>query len=568
MYSLEKIKEYLLANHLRGALIRSTDVYFNEYVPKENSIRYQITGFSGSVGDAIILDDSQHLFVDGRYSLQAQKEATGFIIHVAPPGTSIEDGWLKFLHTQVKGSFAYDPELVDLNLWDKMQNIKDIKYILINNHKNNYQKNKHIWPIDKNISGQDFAGKLKDIKNYLKEEQIDGLLLVKLDDIAWVYNLRSDYFANQKTFPSQSLILQDRVILSLDSEFIIDKTVDMSGFIITNRENFYAGLKNITIGVDPSETSKAHFLHLQNTGCEIKRVKNPVKLFKAIKNEQELHHLYEAYQRADKAVFNTICHVENMWERGQKPSELSIKNLIKEQFAKEGAQGLSFEPICAAQKNGAVIHYGDNSEELLSEGDLFLLDTGAYFEGGYATDLTRTFLIGGPETKAKAWQKKMFTLVLKASIAGLSARIKKGALGCELDAIVRYPLWQAGVDFAHGTGHGIGISVHEFPPRIAPKSQTPLMPHQVFSIEPGIYIENLGGVRIENLCTLVEDDEANNFLRVLPLTFCPLDNRLIDDSLLSDHERYFLAYYKEQFVNKNSLPSLIKLPKVNFIGDL
>ncbi len=154
----------------------------------------------------------------------------------------------------------------------------------------------------------------------------------------------------------------------------------------------------------------------------------------------------------------------------------------------------------------------------------------------------------------------MFTLVLKASIAGLSARFRRGTLGMQIDALVRAPLWQRGLDFAHGTGHGVGISVHEFPPRIAPGSLTELAVGQVFSIEPGLYFENIGGVRIENLATVVPDQDNPNFLRILPLTFCPLDERLIENNMLDQYEQSFLAYFKKEWENTAPWPNLPPLP--------
>ena len=288
-------------------------------------------------------------------------------------------------------------------------------------------------------------------------------------------------------------------------------------------------------------------------------------MLKAIKNEKELLHMRAAFKKADHVVYKTQCIIEGAYEKGQSLSEGEIDDLIKKQFAESKAPELSFRPICAGGKNGAIIHYGTpNREKKIEAGSLFLLDTGAYYEGGYATDLTRTFLLGKKSDPAQKWQKEMFTLVLKASIKGLSARFRRGVLGLQLDAMVRSPLWQAGLDYAHGTGHGVGINVHEFPPRIGPTSASPLLEGQVFSIEPGLYFNNLGGVRIENLVCVVADPENNNFLRILPLTFCPFDERLIENSMLDAYEQEFLNYYREQWHSDRSWPLLPPLPKVSW----
>ena len=205
--------------------------------------------------------------------------------------------------------------------------------------------------------------------------------------------------------------------------------------------------------------------------------------------------------------------------------------------------------IAAVGANAANIHYSHpDPQRQIGKGELVLIDTGAYFEEGYATDLTRTFLAGSAASapRGDAEQRRNYTLVLKCAIAGMSARIPETALGEQLDALVRAPLWAEGLDYRHGTGHGVGINVHEAPPRVATRQGTVLEPNQVFSIEPGLYLPDWGGIRIENLCTVAPAEGAPGFLDVVPLTFAALDQRLIEDSLLSDAERAWLARYAEQ----------------------
>jgi Xaa-Pro aminopeptidase len=234
-------------------------------------------------------------------------------------------------------------------------------------------------------------------------------------------------------------------------------------------------------------------------------------------------------------------------------TEADVARETEARFRASGAFGLSFKVISAAGKNGAVIHYSTPDEKRrIVPGELFLLDTGAYYEGGYATDLTRTFLAGPSTTKASREQKRLYTLVLKAAIAGMSARVPVGVTGEQIDALVRDPLWRHGLDYGHGTGHGVGVNVHESPPSIRMGARGTVEPGQVFSIEPGVYLPQWGGVRIENLCTVVEDTVEppvgvpRRFLRVKPLTFSPLDNRLIDRALLNDHEKRFLSWFKRK----------------------
>ena len=231
--------------------------------------------------------------------------------------------------------------------------------------------------------------------------------------------------------------------------------------------------------------------------------------------------------------------------RGERVTEKDVARQTEALFLKSGAFGLSFKVIAAAGKNGAVIHYSTPDDERpIREGELFLLDTGAYYDGGYATDLTRTFLVGKGHVKATDEQRRLFTVVLQGAIAGMSARFPQGATGEQLDALVRQPLWRAGLDYGHGTGHGVGVNVHEFPPRIAPGVRATVDVGQVFSIEPGVYLPGVGGVRIENLCTCVADEDPR-FLRIQPLTFSPLDLRLIDKGRLTAHEKRFLQWFRD-----------------------
>ena len=217
---------------------------------------------------------------------------------------------------------------------------------------------------------------------------------------------------------------------------------------------------------------------------------------------------------------------------------------------------MSFRPICGADEHGAIIHYGTpDATTPLKEGAVFLCDSGAYYEGGYATDLTRTFVVGKNHVVPTARQKMLFTAVLKSAIAGMRARIPKGTSGDRLDAIVRAPLWAAGLDYAHGTGHGVGVNVHEFPPRVAPRATTSFEVGQVFSIEPGVYLDGEIGIRIENLCTLDVDPDNVDFWRVRPLTFSPLDKRLIDKSQLTGGEKAFLTWFAEGFKASKKDPS-------------
>lgn len=580
---LKALKELIKKTGAHALLLRSTDAYFNEYVPEHLSARAHITKFNGSVGDALITTNDAHLFVDGRYELQAQEQAIDFTTLVTKNNMSIENSWLNFLSENLKSgqTLLYDPTTLDLGLSEKLSllcerlNAKLVPQAgaliaqVFEPQKLSHQEPYKIWSIPQEITGASTQEKIRKLAPLLQAQGVQGFLVVKLDDIAWLLNMRGNAFAFQRTFPALAALLPNKIILGLKEGFSLPQELKNPDLEVVKESVLIQELKSkntkFTIGIDESETSKAHELALREQDIAIKRVINPIATQKAIKNEQELLHMRGAFKKADHVIYQTQNLIEKAYEEGRSLSEGEIDDLIKKQFIDSQAPELSFRPICAGGKNGAIIHYGTpNREQKVESGSLFLLDTGAYYEGGYATDLTRTFLIGKKSAQAQKWQKEMFTLVLKASIKGLSARFRRGVLGLQLDAITRAPLWQAGLDYAHGTGHGVGINVHEFPPRIGPTSSSPLLEGQVFSIEPGLYFNNLGGVRIENLVCVVADPEHEQFLRILPLTFCPFDDRLIESTMLDDYEKEFLAYYREQWHNDSPMPDLPPLRKISW----
>ncbi|MEI6804884.1 MAG: M24 family metallopeptidase [Myxococcaceae bacterium] len=523
---LTTFRQLLQRSQLQGGLVRSTDCYLNEYVPTEQSRRAYLTGFTGSLGDVLVSADKAILFVDGRYAIQAKAEAPDFEVRVLPLGQSIESAWITELETWGKVKIGIETDRISVNLFEKLKNF-DLAELPsfgpppapVGQHKT--------WEVPESITGESTVSRLKRAASFFQANKLDAFLVVPLDEIAWLTNQRSSEFPYQAVFSARALAYPERLELLTGPIFI---------------------KKNTRVGLDPALTPEAVRRELEQAGAEIVFVKSPFQHMKSIKNPSELNHMRSAIARADRVVASVQAWVCAQFDQKKNITESSVDEKIRDEYEKSGVTGLSFKPICGGGKNGAQIHHGTpETKEPLKAGDLFLLDSGAYYEGGYATDLTRTFLMGGPNQKATDFQKQIFTAVLKGSIAGMSARFPKGTTGVQLDAIVRDPIWRLGYNYNHGTGHGVGINVHEDPPRVSTASTSPIEVSQVFSIEPGIYIEGFGGVRIENLCTAVEDVEFPGFLKVVPLSFCPLDARLIDERLLTDLEKAFLKYYEKSF---------------------
>lgn len=562
---LAALRQKMAARGVDAVLIRSTDAFLNEYVPTSTSSRVWITGFTGSMGDAVVTRDRAILVVDGRYALQAKKESPAYEARVVPLGTSIEHGWLALLDelaAQGVRSVAVETERVPVSLMQLLTGAAAtaklgvvptvpslVEEVRADAGEAPPKPKGVVRPIAPTLAGRTVQERLALVRDVFPQRGVDGLLVVPLDEVAWITNLRGDAFPFQATFPARAVVFADEVALAADPASLVDGAqaekpvsfVGEGGLAAVVAARAKSGVK---LGFDPTSTPEAVRAALHAAGATLVPVESPFPRLRAKKTAQELDHMADSFRRADDVVSQVATWLSTSVSKGARVTEADVAKKTEELFAKSGAFGLSFKVISAAGKNGAIIHHSiPDDERPIGEGELFLLDTGAYYEGGYATDLTRTFLVGKRTVKATEEQKRLYTSVLKAAIAGMTARIPRGATGEQLDAIVRDALWRRGLDYGHGTGHGVGVNVHEFPPRIAPGVRAVVEEGHVFSIEPGVYIEGTGGVRIENLVTCVADPESARFLRIQPLTFSPLDPRLIDKAALTDHEHRFLAWF-------------------------
>lgn len=568
---VEKVRKLMHDEGLDAIVVRSTDRFLNEYVPDEENTRAWISGFTGSMGDVVLARDRGWACVDGRYYLQAEREldAAIYAIEKVPLGQSIEEsvlGLLKKLGRERSESerrvrVAFEPDrtsIHELESWRRA--LEGERVELVPTRPSLVERvrgpvggpSRPVRAVDESRVGRTLQEKLAKVAAALAQANVQRLVVTKLDEIAYLTNLRGDDFAFQATFRSLAVVGPDEVVLACpEGKVPPDVLAARKGLRVVAEDGWLAELSKLgrqaRVAVDPTSTPAAVSDALRGAYLDVVHLASPIASMKARKTPEELAVMLEAFGRADDVVEKARAWLCRSVARGERVTEADFAARVEKLFAKSGATGLSFKVISAAGKNGAVIHYSiPDSERVVQAGELMLLDTGAYYAEGYATDLTRTFLVGGPRQKATDEQRRAFTLVLKAAIAGMSARIPQGSRGDQLDAIVRAPLWKAGLNYNHGTGHGVGINVHEFPPRIGPLGRATLDAGQVFSIEPGLYVPEFGGVRIENLCTLEEAKDANGYLDVVPLTFSPLDARLIDAKLLTRDEVAWLRSYREK----------------------
>lgn len=562
----------LLSDHgVDAYLVPSADAHLNEYPVAYQRRRQAISGFSGSAGDVLITPEQSHLFVDSRYHLQAEQDVdtTRFRVHkVGLEGAYTLLTWMTELERQ-RGVLrvGFDPFVVPMSAYASYRSaLKAAGSALVPIHSNLVDEvwtdrpampAQPIYALPDDVTGRSPGDKLADIRQQMAQQQADLLILTKLDEIAWVTNLRGSDVAYNPVFESYLVIDRDQatcfarvmppsyVQAALASD-IAFRPYDAYAEAVVQQTQ----AADVTIWLDASATTMGTRLLLPETARVIES-RNPVVLAKATKNDVEIASSRNAHLHAAAAKIRSLARLDRMLSARQPVSEHAYATMLHEEYSsEEGFRDLSFTTIAAAGPNGAVVHYSEASPDvLLGDSELFLVDSGAQVLGG-TTDDTRTVSTGTPTER----QRRLFTLVLRGHIRVAMQKFPEGTSGAALDALARSVLWNAGLDFGHGTGHGVGafLNVHEGPQRLSPNGDEPLRPGMIVSNEPGYYEEGWGGIRIENLYVVVPDDDmpphpsGKRWFRLDPLTLIPFDNRLIDLEQLPEDEQAWLRQYYER----------------------
>jgi Xaa-Pro aminopeptidase len=570
---LEKIRDFMKKERLNFLIVFSTDKFLNEYVDLNENARYILTGFSGSTGDALITNKDVYLFVDGRYHLQADREVDENLITVEKVGMEKSPSMALYqkiaelcdpkckigIFTKKINCGGYR-KLLDV-LSDKDVNIKELNFDPVIEFSEIKEKEGHIKleSVNNEISGMSAEAKLDLLIENNKKNNIDVLVITKLEEIAYLTNLRGNDIPYSSSFRAKAVVDSEKCRIFAKNNNINDEIKKKLGkkFIFENGnfcESFIKDLKNIkttiTVGYDFHSMNLNDCRTLERMPNKLVDIKESfLSQMKAVKNASEINHMKECFLKTDIVVNRAQSWLQQELENDKKVSEKDFSDKVKQLFFEEGATGLSFEPITACGQNSAFIHYTNaDPNKIISPDEIILLDCGGYFEGGYATDITRTFLAGGKRATASDKQKEIYTKVLKGFLRGINARITEETTGFDIDKKVRDIIEEnkpEGFSFGHGTGHGIGLSVHESPPRISPSefSKTKLLKGMCFTIEPGLYCDDWGGVRIENTVMLAEE---NSTLSIKTLTKAKLDDNLIDVNLLTEQEKIWLENYKNQ----------------------
>lgn len=533
-----------------GLYLSSFDRHLSEYVPVLESLRQMATGFTGSVAEALICKDGEvYLFVDGRYHEQADQEAHDFV-------------------TVVKVAFG---ESLSKSLRQKIESLKLAKLAVVS-HRTSIEMVRSFeslcevtpWagtPLEKifnlagfqktveleNLTYPDDESALLRLQRKLKKGE--AVFINALDSLAWALEARGYDYPYSATFRGVGYITSEEAHVFLPAEITFKPKKNITVHGEDELYDFFKGRIENQIVISPSETNYEQYLLLEKcfgaTSLVLKE--GFVRSLAALKTPTEVSWFEESYLLASKAINKSIKWLkQEALER--EVSELEFNQKVTSFYESLGMKGHSFKTISGFGPHGSIIHYSTPDANTMAQaGDLALLDSGAFFKGGFATDCTRTFLVKGA---ASAKQRELYTLVLKGFIKCMNAVFPTGTWGAQLDALARMDLREHGLDFAHGTGHGIGVSVHESGFRISPTSQIPMQAGLIGSVEPGVYLPGEGGIRLENVVLVEEHPTYKGMLHFRNLIWVPFEEELVMKDLLTSSESEWLKTYQAECLTR------------------
>jgi Xaa-Pro aminopeptidase len=559
------LREELARRNLTGFVIPRADQQQNEYVaPGEERLAW-LTGFTGSAGLAVVLASEAVLFVDGRYTLQAAKQVDGGAWAVEPLVEPPPESWIS-QHLEAGDRLGFDPWLHTSAAAERLAAActkAGAELIAVeSNPVDTIWTERPAPPLapvsvhSRRYSGEAEADKLTRIRQELQKLGADALVLSDSHAVAWTFNIRGADVAHTPLPLSYALVPRDgrptvfidHRKLSNSSRDHLEQSADVRAPDAMAPQLEALAKSGGTIALDSATAADALSRLITAAGGKPLRGSDPVTLLKAVKNETEMAGTRAAHRRDAVALARFLAWVDREAPKGALTEIDTVEAL--ETFRRDtGAlKDVSFPTIAGTGPNGAIVHYRvtRKSNRRIAPGDLLLIDSGAQYEDG-TTDVTRTIAIGEPTAE----MRDRFTRVLRGHIAIARAVFPDGASGAQLDTLARQFLWQAGIDFEHGTGHGVGsyLSVHEGPARISKLGTTPLKRGMILSNEPGYYKADGFGIRIENLELVTAADVTgaekpmNSFET---LTFAPIDRRLIEVKLLSSAELDWLNAYHAQ----------------------
>lgn len=561
---LSALREVMREEHLAAFIFPSTDPHQGEYIPSHWESRKWISGFDGSAGTAVVTMERAALWTDSRYFIAAEEQLrdTEFVLMKERiSGTPTVTEWLsKVLQNEsVSTELGIDGMCCSASMVEElMENMRKNGGFTV---RTNFDPMQRIWedrpsipanaveiqPIE--YAGEAIQDKMARVRRALRDVHADGMLISALDDIAWVLNLRGSDVHCNPVFVSYLLIASDKATLFVNEQKLpaeVKGYLSQAGVSIAPYDSIQKGLRDYfeyNILLDPDETSYTLMNAVDKK--RIIRQKSPIPSMKAVKNESEIKGFHSAMMRDGIAMTQFLYWLDTHIEK-EPVTELTVSEKLYQLRSKQPSfRDISFDTIAAYQEHGAIVHYEpttDSDVKLKPEG-LLLVDSGGQYQDG-TTDITRTIALGSVTEE----QKQVYTLVLKGHIQLEILKFPVGVSGTQLDALARKDLWAAGMNFLHGTGHGVGsyLNVHEGPHQIRMEYRPePLRAGMTVTDEPGIYLEGRFGVRTENTLLIVPymKTEFGEFLQFESLTLCPIDLRPVVVEMLTKEERQWLNDY-------------------------
>ena len=565
---LARLRNELAQAGLTGFIIPHADEHQSEYLPPSAERLAWLTGFSGSAGAAIVLADAAAVFVDGRYTLQVRAETDASLF---APEHLVDNPPVKWLAAHLKAGdrIGYDPWLMtvaEVRRFSEACKAADAAFVPADaNPLNRLWTDRPASPLGAvtlqplELSGEAATDKIHRLQATVAEKKADAAVLAQSDSIAWTFNLRgSDISHNPVALAFALLPATGKPTLFIDGRKLSNAVRDALAELAEIREPAALGASLASLGkagarvmLDPQATADAIAAAIREAGGTVVDAADPAVLPKARKNATELAGTRRAHIRDGAAMVRFLAWMDRMGPGGtidEIAAAAKLRALRAETATRDGSElvDISFDTISGSGPNGAIVHYrvSPKTTRLIAPDTLYLIDSGAQYRDG-TTDITRTLAIGTPTAE----MRDRFTRVLKGHLAVAMARFPAGTTGAQLDTLARQWLWPAGLDFDHGTGHGVGsfLRVHEGPARISKLGTVPLEAGMILSDEPGYYKTGAYGIRIENLIVVTPAEEIAGGERPMhgfeTITFAPIDQRLIEPALMTDTEIAWLDAY-------------------------
>ncbi|MBY6839143.1 aminopeptidase P family protein [Clostridium botulinum] len=567
---IEKLREIMKKENIDYYVVPSGDFHQSEYVAEHFKSRAYITGFTGSAGTALIGIEKGILWTDGRYFIQAEQQLKDSGIELYKmriPGWPTLHEWL--MENMKSGeTVSFDGRLFSANEYKEFKKIKDKKDINIVMNKDLIEE---IWndkpelPKEKaflhdiKYCGKSAKEKIEEVRVEMKKMGAQSYIISSLDDIAWLYNIRGNDVKDTPVVLAYAIVNEEKATLYIDKNKLSNEDqikLNNEGIKIDEYNNIFEDVKDIknSVILDPNKVS-GYIYTLINENVEVIEELNITTKLKAIKNSIEIENLKRCQIKDGLAMVRFLKWLkENVGK--ENITEFTVADKLLE-FRSKGDLFVeeSFGTIAGYKDHAAMMHYSATDEsayELKQEGILLVDSGGQYLDG--TTDITRSFILG----KLTDEEKKDFTLVLKSHINLMKAKFLKGTTGSNLDVLARTILWDEGMDYKCGTGHGVGffLSVHEGPQSIRPVPNTVVLePGMILTNEPGVYKEGKHGIRTENVMLVtndIETAEGGEFYKFEVMSYCPMDIEGIDESLLTEAERKWLNTYHAETYAKLS----------------